>query len=118
MLRTIWQSRSLAKRVSRSVLVPVLILLLLAWFGLGFSLQVGFCWHEAEKAATHGGGLCTWLCAASGQDLSVRLSVWPAVQVQAGLSTDRVASDRRASFVGALESRGPPEAVLRATLSA
>lgn len=118
MLQSIWKSRSPAKRVSRSVFVPILILFLLAWFGLGFSLQAGLCTHGVEKAAMHGGGLCTWLCAAYGQDLSVRLPEWPVAQAQAGFSADGTASDMRASFLDAFENRGPPTAVLCATLSA
>jgi hypothetical protein len=118
MSRSIWKKQSLANRASRSILVPILAVFLLGWFGLGFSLQDSLCTHADEKAAMHGGGLCTWLCAAYGQDLSVRLPEWPAVQAQAGFSADRTASGLRASFLDALENRGPPMALPCVTVSA
>lgn len=118
MLRPIWKSRSLAKRVFRSVLVPVLTVSLLGWFGLGFSLQASLCAHGVDKATMHGGGLCAWLCAVYGQDLSVRSPEWPSVQAPVEFIPDRTASGLCASFLDAFDSRGPPRAVLGATLSA
>jgi hypothetical protein len=118
MSRSIWKKQGLANRASRSILVPTLAVFLLGWFGLGFSLQAGLCTHAVDKAAMHGSGLCTWLCAAHGQDLIIRSPELPSILSNAGLLAHGMVEQIRPWRLETSEGRGPPNAIAQPTLSA
>jgi hypothetical protein len=63
----------------------------------------------------HGGGLCTWLCAAHGQELSLRSPNRPSVLTSVGFLAEEAAGQIRPSRLGASESRGPPTMAARHT---